>query len=323
MARRLPSLNGLRAFEAAARHGSFKAAAEELSVTQTAVSHMVRLLEEHLGFALFRRHANRLELTDQGRAFRPGLTDAFDAIARLAEQVASTQTHPVLTAGVAPTLALHWLIPRLATFNRDHPDIDVRIATGGATLPLRDDWTCTVRRGAGSWPGYIAEELFSSTLVPVCTPAVAADLRHSDGLQNANRIVVSHLREQWTWWLKASGMNTPMQPDGEVSFESSVMAVQAALDGVGVAVAQLPYVSDALTAGRLVTPFPIIDRTYESWYFAYRPIRKKDPALLVFRSWLHGEAELQREAHKRMGLTRPPTRDAMSLHKIGATRKLQ
>ncbi|CAM5780942.1 HTH-type transcriptional regulator HdfR [Castellaniella caeni] len=160
MTRQMPSLNGLRAFEATGRHGSFKAAAEELNVTQTAVSHMVRLLEEALGFALFRRHANRLELTDQGRAFQPGLTDAFDAIARLSEQVVAMQAGSVLTVGVAPTLALHWLIPRLTSFNRNHPDVEVRVATGGAMLPLRDDWTCTVRRGMGSWPGYTAEELF-------------------------------------------------------------------------------------------------------------------------------------------------------------------
>jgi len=312
MTRQMPSLNGLRAFEAAGRHGSFKAAAEELNVTQTAVSHMVRLLEKHLGFALFRRHANKLELTDQGRAFQPGLTEAFDAIARLSEQVASMQAGPVLTIGVAPTLALQWLIPRLTSFNRNHPNIDVRVATGGAMLPLRDDWTGTVRRGVGSWPGYIAEELFPSTLVPVCTPAIAAGLLRPRDLRTATLIVVSHLREQWTWWFEAAGLSAPIQPANEVSFESSVMAIQAVLDGVGVAVAQLPYVSDALAAGRLVTPFPIVDRKYEGWYLAYRPIREKDPALLAFRNWLHGEAELQRQIHRRLGLTRPLTRSATS-----------
>src|SRR5574338_1006256 len=305
MFRQMPSLNGLRAFEAAGRHGSFKAAAEELNVTQTAVSHMVRLLEKHLGFALFRRHANKLELTDQGRAFQPGLTEAFDAIARLSEQVGSMQAGPVLTVGVAPTLALHWLIPRLTSFNRNHPNIEVRVATGGAMLPLRDDWTCTVRRGAGSWPGYIAEELFPSTLVPVCTPAIAASLLHPRDLHTATLIVVSHLRGQWTWWFEAAGLSGSIQPANEVSFESSVMAIQAALDGVGVAVAQLPYVSAALAAGRLVTPFPIVDRKYECWYLAYRPRRERDPALLAFRNWLHGEAESQRQVHKRLGLTRP------------------
>lgn len=298
MAGRPPFLNGLRAFEAAARHCSFTAAAEELHVTQAAVSQGVRLLEERLGFILFRRHANGLELTDQGRAFQPGLTDAFDAIARLIEQVASMRAGPVLTVGVASAFALHWLIPRLARFNRSHPDVEVRLATGGAKLPLRDDWTCTVRRGIGDWPGYTAEELFPTTLVPVCTPAIAASLHHPRDLGSAILIVVAHLREQWTWWFDAAGLSAPIQPAGEVSFESSAMAVQAVLDGVGVAVAQLPYVSDALAAGRLVTPFPITGRKYEGWYLAYRPVREKDPALSAFRGWLHNEAELQRQAYK-------------------------
>ncbi|HMN15874.1 MAG TPA: LysR substrate-binding domain-containing protein, partial [Bellilinea sp.] len=272
MSRQMPSLNGLRAFEAAGRHGSFKAAAEELNVTQAAVSQMVRLLERHLGFALFHRHANRLELTDQGRSFQPGLTEAFDAIARLSEQVASMQAGPVLTIGVAPTLALHWLIPRLTSFNRNHPNIEVRVATGGAMLPLRDDWTCAVSRGQGSWPGYVAEELFPSTLVPVCTPSIAAGLLRPRDLHTATLIVAPHLREQWSWWFEAAGLSAPIQPANEVSFESSMMAIQAALDGVGVAVAQLPYVSEALAAGRLVTPFRIVDRKYEGWYLAYRLI---------------------------------------------------
>jgi LysR family glycine cleavage system transcriptional activator/LysR family transcriptional regulator of beta-lactamase len=167
MARQLPSLNGLRAFEAAGRLGSFKAAAQELNVTQTAVSHMVRLLEDRLGYAVFLRKPNRLELTVQGRVLLAGLTDSLDAIARLADQVAAMRTGPVLTVGVGPTLAVSWLIPRLANFYRSHPDIEVRMATGGATRPVRDDWTCTIRRDTAAWPGYVAENLFPSTLVPI------------------------------------------------------------------------------------------------------------------------------------------------------------
>jgi LysR family glycine cleavage system transcriptional activator/LysR family transcriptional regulator of beta-lactamase len=299
VARRPLLLNGLRAFEAAARHGSFTVAASELHVTQAAVSQQVRLLEERLGFALFRRHANGLELTDQARAFQPGLTDAFDAIERLTDSVAAMRAGPVLTVGVAPAFALYWLIPRLPGFNRSRPEVEVRMATGGARLPLRDDWTCSVRRGVGDWPGYIAEELFPATLVPVCTPAIAAGLRHPSDLSGTTLIVVSHLRAQWTWWFEAAGLSAPIQPAAEVSFENSPMAIKAVLDGVGVAVAQLPYVSDALTEGRLVAPFPIVRRKYESWYLAYRPIRQEDPALLVFRDWLRSEAELQRQAYER------------------------
>jgi DNA-binding transcriptional LysR family regulator len=299
MAPRPLFLNGLRAFEAAARHGSFTLAAKDLHVTQAAVSQQVRLLEERLGFALFRRHANGLELTDQGRAFHPGLTDAFATIERLTDSVAAMRPGPVLTVGVAPAFALYWLIPRLADFNRSHPEVEVRMATGGARLPLRDDWTCSARRGAGTWPGYIAEELFPATLVPVCTPAIAEGLRHPSDLSKATLIVVSHLRAQWTWWFEAVGLSAPVQPAAEVSFENSPMAIKAVLDGIGVAVAQLPYVSDALIAGRLVAPFPIVRRKYESWYLAYRPIRQDDPALRVFRDWLHSEAEPQRQAYER------------------------
>ena len=298
MARRLAFLNGLRAFEAAARRGSFTAAAAELRVTQAAISQQVQLLEERLGFALFRRHANRLELTDQGRAFQPGLTNAFDAIAKLIEEVVAMRPGSALTVGVAPAFALRWLIPRLTRFNRSHPEVEVRVATGGATLPLRDDWTCTVRRGIGSWSGYIAEELFPTTLVPVCTATVAEGLREPSDLHRATLIVVAHLRAQWTWWFDAAGLSAPIEPAAEVVFESSAMAMQAVLDGVGIAVAQLPYVSDALAAGELTTPFPIIGRKYESWYLAYRPIRQEDRGLLVFRDWLHNEAELQREIYR-------------------------
>jgi DNA-binding transcriptional LysR family regulator len=153
-----------------------------------------------------------------------------------------------------------------------------------------------VRGGMGDWPNYTAEKLFPATLVPVCTPTVAVGLRHPRDLRGATLIVVSHLREQWTFWFEAAGLRAPVQSAAEASFESSAMAMQAVLDGVGVAVAQLPYVSDALVAGRLVAPFRIPVRRQEAWYLGYRPIRQDDPALLVFRDWLHGEAERQRQA---------------------------
>jgi LysR family glycine cleavage system transcriptional activator/LysR family transcriptional regulator of beta-lactamase len=298
MGRRSVFLNGLRAFEAAARCGSFTEAAKELRVTQAAISQQVRLLEERLGFALFKRHANGLELTDQARAFQPGLTDAFDAIERLTEQVTAMRAGPVLTVGLAPAFALHWLIPRLAKFNHKHPDVEVRMATGGARVPLRDDWTCSVRRGeADQWPGYLTEELFPVPLVPICTPTIAKCLHRPADLKSATLIVVAHLRAQWTWWFDAAGLPA-IRPAGEVVFESSAMAIKAVLDGVGVAVAQLPYVSDELASGRLVAPFPIVEQRFESWYLAYRPIRQSDSALVLFRDWLHHEAKLQRQQYE-------------------------
>ena len=294
----LPFLNGLRAFETAARCGSFTSAASDLHVTQAAVSQSVRLLERRLGFPLFHRRANGLELTPQGRALQPGLTDAFEAITRLVAQVSAMRAGPVLTVGVAPALALHWLIPRLAGFNHDHPQIEVRVATGGLMNPMRDDWTCTVRRGSGDWPGYISKELFPSTLVPVCTPALAKGLHQPRDLRKATLIVVAHLREQWAWWFKAAGLRAPLKPKTEVTFESSAMAMQAVLDSVGVAVAQLPYVSDALRSGRLVAPFHSTGKKYESWYLAYRPAHAHDPALAEFRTWLLAAANEQRDMYR-------------------------
>ncbi|WP_296749787.1 LysR substrate-binding domain-containing protein [Thiobacillus sp.] len=289
MVRRLPSLNGLRAFESAGRHGSFTAAARELNVTQTAVSRLVRLLEDRLGFPLFLRHANALELTVQGQALLSGLTDAFDSIARLTESVTAMCSGPVLTVGVGPTLAITWLIPRLASFYRSHPDVEVRMATGGATRPVRDDWTCTIRRDTHALPGYDAERLFPSAVVPVCTPRLASTLRSPEDLRNANLIVVSGMPNEWPHWFAAAGLRSPVHPAGEVLFESNVMAMQAALDGV--AIAQIPYVSDALAAGRLVAPFPIVAHTSGDWLLEYRAIRKDDPALLAFRIWLRQEAD--------------------------------
>jgi len=310
MSRHLPSLNGLRAFEAAGRHHSFTAAAKELNVTQAAVSSMVRLLEERLGFALFRRHANALELTIQGQAFLSGLTDSFDSIARLTDQVAAMRAGPVLTVGVGPTLAVNWLIPRLTSFYHRHPEIEVRMATGGAMRPVRDDWTCTIRRDSAAWPGYVAEQLFLSTLVPVCTPKLAAGLRQPSDLQNTTLIFVPHLSNDWPSWFEAAGLRAPIRPAGEVFFDNNAMAMQAVLDGVGVAIAQLLYVTDALKAGRLVAPFPIAATKQESWYLEYRPARETDAALLAFRNWLQAEAEQQRqiEANLLDRSTRPALR---------------
>jgi len=295
MPRRLPSLNGLRAFEAAGRQGSFTGGAKELNVTQTAVSRLVRLLEDRLGFPLFRRHASALELTAQGRALLGGLTDAFDSIARLTESVSAMRGGPVLTVGVGPTLAVNWLIPRLTNFYRSHPEIEVRMATGGATRPVRDDWTCTIRRDVGASSGFIAEDLFSNSVLLVCTPQLASRLRSLDDLRHVTLIRVSDMPNEWPHWFETVGLRTSVDMWGWALFESNSMAIQAVLDGVGVAVAPIVYITDALAAGRLVAPFPIIAQKPEKWMLQYRRDREGDPALAAFREWLHGEGERQRQ----------------------------
>lgn len=288
--RRLPSLNGLRAFEAAARLGSFAAAGNELAVTQAAVSRMVRLLEGRFGFALFERHANRLTLTPQGKSLLPGLTSAFDAIAALAAQVASTSAVPVLTVGVGPSFAMRWLIPRLASFQARHPDIEVRIATGGAIHPMRDDWTCGIVLGDGDFPGFAAEPLFSADLFPVCAPAIARRLATPSDLRSQTLLQVAHAPEDWPLWLRAAGLK--LRPEKKSpKLDTYALGLQAAVDGLGVAMALRPYVADDVAAGRLVAPFALAVPKGKAWYLIATPARRDDPAYEAFRSWLNEQRQ--------------------------------
>src|SRR5215470_18323859 len=204
--RRLLFLNGIKAFEAAARAGSFAAAGHELNVSAAAISRMVHLLEDRLGVALFERKANRLSLTAAGRAYQNGLTPIFDALASLTTQVTAPPSVRVLTIGVGPTFLMRWLIPRLADFRREEPAIDVRITTGGAAAPFGDDWSCGITLGDGDWPGLVAEPLFAADLMPVCAPKLAAPLKRPGDLKPQNLIRVAHSAEDWPLWLKAAGV---------------------------------------------------------------------------------------------------------------------
>ena len=200
--RRLPFLNGVRAFEAAARTGSFAKAADELHVTPAAISRLVHLLEERLGAELFERKANRLAPTPAGRTYQAGLTPLFDALANLTAQVSAMGGARVLTVGVGPTFAIRWLIPRLAEFQKVAPDMEVRFATGGAAAPFSDDWTCGITLGNGDWPGLVAERLFAANLTPVCAPALARRLKQPDDLRSATLLRVGHAREDWPRWIR-------------------------------------------------------------------------------------------------------------------------
>jgi LysR family glycine cleavage system transcriptional activator/LysR family transcriptional regulator of beta-lactamase len=280
----------MRAFEAAARLGSFQAAGAELSVTQAAVSRIVRVLEGRLGFPLFERHANRLTLTWQGKALLPGLSAAFDAIASLVAQVGSQSALPLLTVGVGPSFAMRWLIPRLAHFQAKYPDIEVRIATGGAINPIRDDWTCGILLGDGHWPGYEAQALFSADLFPVCAPAIARELRTPGDLRQQTLLRVVHASEDWTLWLRAAGLKL-VPSRRSPRFDTYALALQAAVDGLGVAMALRPYVTDDIRAGRLVAPFPLTVPKGQAWYLIFAASRRTDPSLVAFRAWLTEEAK--------------------------------
>jgi LysR family glycine cleavage system transcriptional activator len=288
--RRLLFLNGIKAFEAAARSGSFAGAGAELNVSAAAVSRMVHLLEQRLGVALFERKANRLAMTSAGRAYQSGLTPIFDALASLTAQVTAPSSLRVLTIGVGPTFAMRWLIPRLADFRKQEPDIDVRITTGGAAAPFGEDWSCGIKLGDGEWPGLVAEPLFAGDLLPVCAPRLAAQLKRPGDLKGPSLLRVAHSPEDWPLWLKAAGVArvTARGPQ----FQYYGQALQAAVDGLGVAMGIRPYIDDDLAAGRLVAPFALTVPKGMRWYLVYRSFQTEQRDFAAFRRWMmHAAAE--------------------------------
>jgi LysR family glycine cleavage system transcriptional activator len=282
--RRLLFLNGIKAFEAAARSGSFAGAGAELNVSAAAVSRMVHLLEQRLGVDLFERKANRLAMTAAGRAYQSGLTPIFDALASLTAQVTAPSSQRVLTIGVGPTFAMRWLIPRLADFQKEAPDIEVRITTGGAAAPFGDDWSCGIKLGDGDWPDLVAEPLFSADLLPVCAPRLAAQLKRPSDLRGPNLLRVAHAAEDWPLWLKAAGVARVNARGPE--FEFYGQAQQAAADGLGVAMGIRPYIDDDLAAGRLVAPFALSVPKSMRWYLVYRSFRTEQRDFAAFRRWI-------------------------------------
>jgi LysR family glycine cleavage system transcriptional activator len=284
MVRRLLFLNGIKAFEAAARGGSFAAAGTELHVSAAAVSRMVHLLEQRLGVALFERRANRLVMTAAGRAYQNGLTPIFDALASLTAQVTAPAGVRVLTIGVGPTFAMKWLIPRLADFQREEPGIDVRITTGGAAAPFGDDWSCGIKLGGGDWPGLVAEPLFAADLLPVCAPRLAAQLKRPGDLRGPNLLRVAHAAEDWPHWLKSAGVARVTARGPEFQFYGQ--ALQAAADGLGVAMGIRPYIDDDLAAGRLIAPFALSVPKGMRWYLVYRGFRTEQRDFAAFRRWI-------------------------------------
>jgi LysR family glycine cleavage system transcriptional activator len=282
--RRLLFLNGIKAFEAAARGGSFAAAGTELHVSAAAVSRMVHLLEQRLGVALFERRANRLVMTAAGRAYQNGLTPIFDALASLTAQVTAPASVRVLTIGVGPTFAMKWLIPRLADFQKEEPGIDVRITTGGAAAPFGDDWSCGIKLGDGDWPGLVAEPLFAADLLPVCAPRLAAQLKRPGDLRGPSLLRVAHAAEDWPHWLKHAGVARVTARGPEFQFYGQ--ALQAAADGLGVAMGIRPYIDDDLAAGRLIAPFALSVPKGMRWYLVYRGFRTEQRDFAAFRRWI-------------------------------------
>lgn len=290
--RRLPPLPALRAFEAAARHGSFKHAAAELAVTATAISHQVRALEEYLGMPLFERRVRQVVLTDAGAALYPVLRDGFDAFAAALQHLAPAPARRSVTISATGAFMGRWLAPRVARFRARHPDIDLDLRATDVAVDLRHDGVdVAIRYGRGPYPGLVAEPLFGDRFAPVASPALGT-LAPSD-LATLPLIEFTWRRPHpdnptWQAWCVAAGL--PWQaPRAQLRFSDEDHAIQAALAGQGVALLSLALVADDLMAGRLRQPFgpTVPGHTYHLVRSAAQTSRPEVEAVLA---WLRVEA---------------------------------
>ncbi len=298
MPRRLPPLNALRAFEAAARHLSFTKAAEELNVTPAAVSHQVKALEEYCGQPLFRRLTRALLLTDAGQAALPTLGEGFDRLAEAAATMRTAVDSDTLTISASPSFAGKWLVRRLGRFQAAHPEINVRIE---ATLELadfaRDNVDVGIRFGLGSYPGLRSDKLLSEEVFPVCAPRLiegADGLRQPEDLRRFTLIHVSWERQNesgsnWEMWLRTAGV-TGVDVGRGIEYSIESLAVQAAIEGHGVAMVNSGLVVDDLAAGRLVRPFALVLPTNFAYHLVSPEATAELPRIAAFREWILAEA---------------------------------
>lgn len=291
MARGLPPLNALAVFEAAARHMSFTCAAEELCVTQAAVSHQIKTLEDRLGITLFHRlgRGQGLVLTEAGRAYLPLVSAALDTIRAATRAVVESRRTRALNIATLDSFGEMWLLPRLGRFMRAHPDIEVRITSSG----LNDDSIASgevdleIRYGDGAWPDMEVTRLLTEPLFPVCAPALITgehplaapeDLRHHTLLHETMAV-------GWADWLRSAGAQHVGAGRGP-RFNHANLATQAAINGDGVALGRGALVLDALRHGTLVRPFEHLLPSPFAYYFLTSRARAADRTIAEFRSWL-------------------------------------
>lgn len=291
MTARLPSLNGLRAFEAAARHLSFTLAAAELNVTQTAISHQIRRLEEELGIRLFIRQNRALALTPEARDYLPGVRAAFNDLRLATDRLLRKDDDKVLTVSTLASLAAKWLLPRLTDFQEQHPGIDVRITTSTSLVDFqRDNVDAAIRYGRGQWPGLRADWLMADELFPVCSPSLLRGdkpLRRPEDLRNHALLHTSNTNsDDWRLWLTAAGLPADIARHPGITFDMIFMTIQAAIDGIGVAMGRTSYVRDDIAKGRLVVPFRIALPTDAGFYLVAPEGRREAPKLTAFRQWV-------------------------------------
>ncbi len=296
-ARILPSLNGLRTFEATARHGSFTRAAAELNVTQSAASRMVKSLETYLEVELFTRRSHTIELTDQGRYYADLVSEALGRLEAGTKELISTGVGKgTLTVGILPTFGTKWLIPRLASFQHNHPDLSLNIvssdAPAGETVQLLDATLDTaIRFGFGEWKGCLAEPIMSEELLIVCSPRTMDGpypLDSPDMLRRHDLIVHSTRPQSWDHWFRSTGTD-PAGMRWGLRLEHFFMVLQAAIAGLGVALLPSFLVERDIAVGNLVAPFGVRVNGPGGYYLVTAQDKAQLPRVVQFRSWLRGE----------------------------------
>ncbi|MDO1475437.1 LysR family transcriptional regulator [Comamonas thiooxydans] len=276
-------LNALRMFDAAARHQSLTRAAQELHVTQAAVSQHIRNLEERLGKPLFRRLPRGLALTDEGQALWPVVAQSFERIEQSLQQVAEPRPREILTVGVVGTFAIGWLIPRLSQFQQLHPYIDLRLLTNNNRVDLAGEGLdAAVRFGDGAWHGTHAQMLLRAPLSPMCTPMLAQQLREPADLA-LQTLLRSYRTQEWEGWFAGLDQAAPLARGA--MFDSSLTLAEAAAQGAGIALLPARMFEHMLQQGRLVRPFAHEVDTGAYW-LTYLKSRQASAALQTFRQWL-------------------------------------
>ncbi len=294
MTRRLPPLNALRAFEAAARRASMSAAADELAVTPAAVSHQIKTLEEYFGVALFHRAVRSIRLTDRGAALLPFLSEGLDLWAAGCRKLSALEDDAPLVISSAPVFAGKWLVRHLADFNAHYPDITVRLDGSLSVVDFNtDDVDAAIRFGTGPYPGLHSDALVNEDVIPVCAPELqngAHPLLTPDDLAYHTLIHVdwyaaAGTQPDWAMWLKTAGVTGVEGSKGPVVTSDS-LAVEAALNGGGVVLVSEFLVRHDLESGRLVKPFDLMLPSNHWYWFVCPPENLERPKILAFRDWL-------------------------------------
>jgi len=301
--RRLPPLNALRAFEAAARHMNFSRAADELSVTPGAVSQQIQNLEDYIGAALFRRTPRGLLLTDAAQTALPALRDAFDKLAEASSLLTAAVDGRRVTVSAAPSFAAKWLVPRLGRFETKRPEVDVWLTAGMELVDFTaGEVDVAIRYGAGHYAGLEVARLMSETVMPVCSPGLLAE-KPLNSLEDLAAHTLLHDGSpdaddscpDWVMWLAARGVRGVDGARGP-RFNQSSLVIEAAMNGRGVALAKRALAQADLDAGRLVTPFDISTAVDFAYYVVHPKAKGRLPQVKAFVGWLREEAEIHEAA---------------------------